>query len=71
MTTDEIELEITVKFRIKHLGTLDDLMQFCRDIDIDPSPLVYARWLANEEGLMGIVEDGYVITNAAIVQRPL
>ena len=71
MEQSEIELEITVKFRIKNTGTQEEMYQWCRDIDIPVSALSYVRWLANEEGLMGIVEDGYVITNAKIVQRTL
>ena len=71
MEQSEVEVEITVKFRIKNTGTREQMYQWCRDIGISPSAISYVRWLASEEGLMGIVEDGYVITNAIIVQRPL
>jgi len=71
MNEQEYELEITVKFRIKNCGTLAEMCEHCKDIGIRPSALNYVRWLASEEGLMGIVEDGYVITDAVEVQRPM
>ena len=71
MDQSDIELEITVKFRIKNIGTREEMHQWCRDIGIPVSALSYVRWLVSEEGLMGIVEDGYVVTNANGVQRSL
>ncbi len=67
MEQSNIELEITVRFRIKNTGTREEMHQWCKDIGVSPSLISYVRWLANEEGLMGIVEDGYVITNVVSV----
>ncbi len=67
MEQSNIELEITVKFRIKNTGTRQEMYQWCRDIGVSPSLISYVRWLASEEGLMGIVEDRYVITKVVSV----
>lgn len=71
MEQNEIELEITVKFRFKNYGTVEDMLDWCKAIGVRPSLINYVRWLADEEGLIGIVEDGHVITRVTTVQRPL
>lgn len=60
-------MEITVKFRVSNFGTEEDAVKWCRDIGAEPSLLGYIRWLAEEEGLMGVVEDGYEITSAELI----
>lgn len=59
-------MEITVKFRVSCFGTEEDAVEWCRDIGVEPSLLGYIRWLAEEEGLMGCVEDGYEIVAAEL-----
>jgi hypothetical protein len=62
-------LEITVKFHISYVGTEAEMMAWCKDIGIEPSWLSHIRWLAEEEGLMGIVDDGYEIVAAQPAQE--
>lgn len=63
-------LEITVKFHVSFVGTEAEAMAWCRDIDIEPSWLEYIRWLAGEEGLMGVVDDAYEIVSARAALEP-
>lgn len=60
-------MEITVTFRVSCFGTEADAVEWCREIGVEPSLLGYIRWLAEEEGLMGVVEDGYEITAAVLL----
>lgn len=62
-------LEITVKFHVSFVGTEAEAMSWCRDVGIEPSWLGYIRWLASEEGLMGIVDDEYEIVAAALAKE--
>lgn len=64
--TDPV-IEITVTFRVSHFGTESEAIAWCREIGVEPSLLGYIRWLAEEEGLMGVVDDGYEITTAELV----
>jgi len=66
--TDPV-MEITVKFRVSNFGTEAEAMSWCKDIGVEPSLLGYIRWLASEEGLMGIVEDEYEIVGAEMLRE--
>jgi hypothetical protein len=60
-------MTITVTFRVSNFGTESDAIAWCREIGVEPSLLGYVRWLAEEEGLMGIIDDGYEITAAELL----
>ncbi len=71
MTNEETApvMEITVKFRVSNFGTEADAVAWCREVGVAPSLLGYIRWLAAEEGLMGIVEDEYEIVGAQVLRE--
>ena len=68
MPEQEMLAEFTVRFRIKIYGGTQELVDASQDHGKDPTLLDYIKWLAELEGLMGIVEDGYTIIDASEVK---
>lgn len=52
-----IDAEVIIKFKVKYLLDTDDNIE---DFGFD-NLKDYVKWLLDEEGIMGVVEDDYTI----------
>lgn len=59
-----MEVEITVRFLVKNLPSRKEIKT-----ELLTTILDYIQWIAQEEGLFGIVEDGYTITSVRVVKE--
>ena len=59
-----MDIEITVKLLVKNAIDPEALRE-----DFHNDPLEFIRYLVQEEGLMGCVEDDFEITNAQVASE--
>lgn len=64
-----ITLKITVEYEFTEASTRNEMLAWCKGLGIEPTLLNYIKWLADQEGLIGIIEDGYTLVKVEEVNN--